>query len=165
MTEVTLSPESTEALAKSIISQSHHFERTESEKKLRNIKYLMENYRYLQNHIELELPSIEDDSPLTQKQLSLFSLLGYRERSREMMLFINDVLAEYKRICRAGNREENEKYDVIAGLYIDTHPLTYDMLAQKCNCAEKTVRRIERKALQELSVMLFGIDSINDMSK
>jgi predicted DNA-binding transcriptional regulator YafY len=50
-------------------------------------------------------------------------------------------------------------------LYIDSNVLTVAKLAERFNVDENTIRRDEKKAISELSVMIFGIDGLNDMSK
>jgi len=165
MTEVSLTPESTKALAMDIIKYSSGFGRTESEKKLRNVKILLENYRYLQNHLDIELPEIQMDDKLSGYQLSLYSLLGYRARSREMMEFVNDIFNQYKHICQSGTEADRRKYSIIDGLYLSEKHQSKQSLCERWNIDGSTLNRDEHKAMNELKVMLFGIDSLNDITK
>lgn len=163
--DLNLSDETISKIVDNLISRSDRGQKTESEKKLRNVKNLLQNYKLLENHLNVSLPTLEDDVQLSKYELSLYSLLGYRARSKEMMMFINKILDEYKRICIHGSYDTQRQYDVIKSLYLNDKTLTYTTLAEKYHVDEKTIRRDEKKAINKLSVMIFGVDSINDMSK
>lgn len=163
--KVELSDETIGKLADELVKKSDSFQKLESEKKLRNVKVLLVNYKYLENHLNVELPELEDDMKLSKYELSLYSLLGYRARSKELMKFVNDSLIRYKSICEGSNDEGQRRYDVIYSLYIAAHRMTYNAIAKKYSVDDNTIRRDERKAREELSILMFGADSINDMSK
>jgi len=165
MRVMDLSDETIDKLANSLVKKSDSFQKLESEKKLRNVKVLLINYKYLENHLNVELPKLDDDVKLSKYELSLYSLLGYRARSKELMVFTNSILANYKDICEKSKDEGSRRYDVIYRLYIAPQQLTYTSLAKKYSVDDNTIRRDERKAIKQLSVMMFGADSINDMSK
>ena len=148
-----------------LIKRNKVFAKNESEKELRNTKELLKNYRLLENHLDVELPSIDDDTPLSRYELSLYSLLGYRARSKEMMEFINEIIERYREICMQGTLEQRRRFKVVQALYLNKPTMTRVRLAQLFKCDEKTIRRDERRAINELSVMIFGIDGLNDMSK
>lgn len=152
-------------LADAIVLRSAKLSKTESEKELRNTKYLLKNYRLLANHSKIDIPKLEDDVPLSKYELSLYSLLGYRARSKEMIEFINQILEEYRHVCTSGSYEQNRRYEVISNLYINKSAVNRSKLAKRFNVDEQTIYRDERKAIDELSIMLFGIDALNDMSK
>lgn len=162
---IDLTDETIEKLADRIFTKSNDFSKTESEKQLRNTQDLLKNYRLLENHIDVEMPKLDEDTPLSKYELSLYSLLGYRARSKEMIIFVKEVLDRYKNICMNGTSEQQRRYKVIKGLYIDSPALTKDKLSELFNADIKTIRRDELQAINELSIMIFGIDSINDMSK
>lgn len=162
---ISLSDETIDKLADRLVKKSDSFQKLESEKKLRNVKVLLINYKYLENHLNVELPRLEDDVKLSNYELSLYSLLGYRARSKELMTFVNTILSRYKQICEDAHDEGNRRYDVIYRLYIAPQQLTYAALSKKYSVDDNTIRRDERKAIKQLSVMMFGADSIDDMSK
>lgn len=176
--KIDLSDDAIEKLSESIyqkeIAASNFKFKTKSESLLRNIKVLLVNYRYLKNHIEVQLPEIEENSTLSKYELSLYtkselnefySVEDYRNRSRRMMSFVNLIVDRYKAISRMGTYEENRQFDVIYNLYIDDNRLTYKELSNKFHVDENTIRRDEKKAINKLSVMVFGIDGINDLTK
>lgn len=160
-----LSDETIDKIVDGLITKGNTFAKTESEKKLRNTKDLLKNYRLLENHLDVKLPELDDDTPLSKYELTLYSLLGYRARSKEMLIFINEVLDRYRKICDNGTPEQHRRYRVIKRLYIDTPAMTRRGLAKLFGVDEATISRDEKKCVQELSVMIFGIDGLNDVSK
>lgn len=162
---VDLSDETISKIVDGLITRGSWFEKMESEKELRNTRELMKNYRLLENHTDIELPKLDDDVPLSPSERSLYSLLGYRARSKEMIKFINKVLDRYKAICLAGTCEQSRRYKVISSMYIDENTLTISRLAERFNVDESTIRRDEKKAIKDLTIMIFGIDGFNDLSK
>ncbi|GEO58487.1 hypothetical protein [Companilactobacillus bobalius] len=165
MKEISLTPESIKELATEIINISDKKTDNERGKELRNVKILLVNYRYLQNHLDVKLPEIDIDGELSRNQLSLYALLGYRERSREMMEFVNEVLGKYKKICMSGNDADKRKFGIIDGLYLSEKRKSKQWLCEYWNIDDSTLRRDQKKAFGELKVMLFGIDSLNDISR
>lgn len=162
---IELSDATVAKIVDGLITGNQKIDKTESEQELRNTKTLLQNYQLLENHLDVEMPEVKDDVPLSRYELSLYSLLGYRVRSKEMMEFVNNILGRYKEICMAGTFEERRRYDVIRKLYLIDGKLTRLQLADFYQVDEKTIRRDERKAIDELSIMMFGIDALNDMSK
>ena len=148
-----------------LITKGNDFAETESEKELRNTKDLLQHFRLLENHLSIDMPTVDDDTPLSKYEISLYSLLGYRVRTKEMMQFVTHILDRYGEICKAGVAEDERRYNVIKKLYLIDGPLTRTQLADQYGVDEKTIRRDERKAIDELSIMIFGIDALNDMSK
>lgn len=170
--KLDLSDESIDKLAKSLSNNSYQFRKLRSERELRNVKLLLEKYRFLENHIDVELPSIEDEisdssyrEKLSNDELSIYSLLGYRVRSKEMIIFLNEILERYRLICTNGEPEEQRKFKVINSYFISDHFLNKNELAEKYHVDRKTIDRDVKKAIGDLSVMIFGIDGLNDMSK
>ena len=75
---INLSDETLDKLAKSLVKKFDSFQKLELEKKLRNVKVLLINYKYLESHLNVEFPQLEDDVKLSKYELSLYSLIGYR---------------------------------------------------------------------------------------
>lgn len=160
-----LSDSTIDKIVDGLITKGHDFSKTESEKELRNTKHLLKNYRLLENHANVEIPTLKDDVPLSKYELSLYSLLGYRARSKEMIQFINKILDEYKKLCINGTPEQRRRYKVIELLYVTSPSITRVKLCERFNVDESTIRRDEKRAIEELSVMIFGIDALNDVTK
>lgn len=165
MSKPELSDEAITRLAKEILNQNKLIVKSESAKKLRNIKLLLTNYRFVRNHLNIELPIIEDDTQLSNYELSLYSLIAYRARTKEMLIFFNAVLDEYKAICYKTSPDMIRRYEVIAGLYLNEEPEDKTDLAIRLQVDVRTISRDEKKATNELAVTTFGFDGLNDMTK
>lgn len=170
--KLDLSDDTINRLVKGLSKSNHQFNKLKSERELRNVKLLLEKYRFLENHIDVELPSFNDEisdsnyrEKLSSDELSIYSLLGYRVRSKEMIVFLNEILERYRFICMNGEPEEQRKFKVINSYFISDHFLNKNELAEKYHVDRKTVDRDVKKAISDLSVMIFGIDGLNDMSK
>jgi len=136
----------------------------ESTKKLRNTKVLLKNYRFLSNHVDVDLPELDESTHLSKRELSLYSLLGYRARTKEMMIFINEILERYEIICTSGSPEQQRRYAVVKRLYLTEPAMTQQKLAELYSVDERTIRSDVSKAVEELTTMLFGADGLNDIS-
>ncbi|GEO64451.1 MULTISPECIES: hypothetical protein [Companilactobacillus] len=171
MEVIDLSDETIDKLANTLIGKRKKITLLKSQKELRNIKLLLEQYRYLENHTELPLPDFKSEIPNSYKEhlpadeLSIQSMLGYRARSKEMMILFKEILKRYKGICDHGDEEQKRRYGVVDGYYLSRDFLNKNKLAKKYHCDPKTIDRDMKKAISELSVMTFGLDGINDMSK
>lgn len=78
---------------------------------------------------------------------------------------VSDNLSKYKSIYENSVGEGKRRFDLICRLYIAPQQPTYTALSEKYSVDENTIGCDERKALKQLSVMMFGADSINNMSK
>lgn len=162
---IELSDSTISKMVDQLISKGNNFAETESEQKLRNTKALLQNFWLLGNHLDIKMPTVDEDVPLSKYEISLYSLLGYRVRTKEMLEFVTAIIDRYGELCKQGTFEDERRYEVIKKLYLVDRRLTRMQLADQYDVDEKTIRRDERKAINELSIMIFGIDALNDVSK
>lgn len=80
------------------------------------------------------------------------------------MEFVNIILKRYKDICSQGDDKQRRKYDIIYNLYLSDNRMTYIQLANKHNLDPSTVHKYEKSAINDIAVMIFGADSLNDIS-
>lgn len=168
---ISLSDDTIDKLAEKLIGKRKKMNLLKSQKELRNVKLLLEQYRYLENHTELPLPDLKKELPdsyiehLAPDELSIQAMIGYRVRSKEMMTLFKEILGRYKEICNHGDEEQKRRYGAIEGYYLANKSLNKNKLAKKYHCDPKTIDRDIKKAISDLTVMMFGVDGINDMSK
>lgn len=62
---------------------------------------------------------------------------------------------------KTNNQEMIRRYNVISDLYINETPMTYEEIAEIEHISQKTVNRDRKKAIEELSVLIFGIDGLD----
>ncbi|WP_373880047.1 hypothetical protein [Levilactobacillus brevis] len=63
---IDLSDETIGKIVDGLITRGNKFAKSESEQELRNTKSLLSHYLLLQNHLNVELPEVSDDVPLSQ---------------------------------------------------------------------------------------------------
>lgn len=137
----------------------------------RNTKLVLENYHYLEDHINAGLPAITDadfkySSVIPKDQLSIYSLMGYHARSIRMIKHITNMLKFYKYECQHSNDERlRRRYPVINGLYLQRPTRTRADLAVDLVVDRKTIDRDAHQAVRDLSVMFWGADAIDDLSE
>ncbi|WP_338209325.1 hypothetical protein [Lactiplantibacillus paraxiangfangensis] len=145
--------------------------KSDYEKKKRNTKLILTNYHYLEDHVEVGLPKLTDEdfeyaSVLPADQLSIYSLLGYHARSKAMILFIDAVLGQYKKDCQKSTDERlHRRYPVIECVYLLKPMMTREATAERFNVNRKTIDRDIQQAMHDLSVMMWGADAIDDLSR
>lgn len=140
------------------------------EKKCRNIKLILENYHYLEKHVNVDLPELnakdqETVAVIPKWELSVYAMLGFKARSKLMIEYINLVLKAYKEDCSYSNDEAvKRRYLVIKSLYLNNPTINRERCAELFHVNHRTIDRDVTASLQDLSVLLFGADAINDMS-
>lgn len=136
--------------------------------KIRNTKLLLKHYKSLLIHCEdcegiEELPrnyyaAVEID--FEKEELTLESIKRSKKRTQVMVKFIQKMLEIYKITCEQLGAEEMRKYNTVDLLYIQEDNNTVEEIAEKHNVETRTVYRDINDAAKELSVLMFGVDSI-----
>ncbi|VDG18560.1 hypothetical protein MUDAN_BIHEEGNE_03400 [Lactiplantibacillus mudanjiangensis] len=140
------------------------------EKKLRNTKLILTKYRFLEDHVKVGLPKLSEDdldaiSGIPSWELSIYSLVGYQARSKAMIAYIDAVLDQYKEDCLQSNDERvSRRFPTIWNLYLRPATINRERVAELLNVERRTVGRDVADAIDDLSVLLWGADAINDLS-
>ncbi len=141
------------------------------DKRLYNTKLLLRNYRKLKQHYESAVTSIgeiehdeitgEIDKGFgSNDNTYIKSILRTRGRTIIIVKHIDRLLNHYRLTAEVGGGNELRKYKVIESMYLEADRLTMEQIAEKNNCSVGTVKNDHKKAIEELSVLLFGIDGI-----
>lgn len=144
--------------------------KSDYEKKLRNTKLILENYRYLEDHVNVGLPKLDTEDEATvammpKWELSVYALIGYQSRSKLMIKYIDLVLDQYEEECKRSNDEmQKRRYRVVRALFLNRKTINRDRCAELFNIDHRTVNRDVQAAVHDLSILLWGADAINDMS-
>lgn len=150
------------------------------DKRLRNTRLLLKNYRSFVEHCDnakylIENPikkEIEKDSlkvqlfddfyNLQDDAYIVSSILKSKEKTRIILDHINLCLDFFQaKALKTNNQEMIRRYNVISDLYIKENPMTYEEIAETEHISQKTVNRDRKKAIEELSVLIFGIDGLD----
>lgn len=135
------------------------------DRRLHNIKLLLNNYRALVLHCEklkddlekFEETSIQDLDIVTINLESIESIKKSKTKSIAMVYFIQGKMEAYKRSCSS---DELKYFRVLEKKYINPRKYTTQEIAGVEDIDERTVRRYLSKALEDLPVIFFGVDAI-----
>lgn len=163
--EFTITDEMLQVITRTAISEYERAKKEEAcrrkEKRLHNVKLLMENYIRIKQSITEVKEYEEQHSDLTPEQMMsseylIASLNESRIRSRVMIDHVNKTLEVYRFIC------DLERVPERYGMLIDKHVHNLDVwrMEEKYSVSRRTVYRQLDEAYQTLSVLLFGIDAV-----
>ncbi len=141
------------------------------DKRLYNTKLLLRNYKKLKQHYESAVSSIEeiehdeitgeiDKGFGSNDNTYIKSILRTRGRTIIIVKHIDRLLRHYKLTAELAGGNELRKYKVVEGMYLGDERLTMEKIAESNTCSVGTVKNDHRRAIEELSVLLFGIDGI-----
>lgn len=127
-------------------------------KRLHNTKLLLENYNALEAHAykvedknKIEKISLDEDD-----EIFIESITRTRLRTIKMLSYVDGAL----KIVKSNYKKNNEKYKflVFEKIYFDKK--TIEEITVECNCSKNTARRWNNLIIEELSLLLWGIDSL-----
>ncbi len=142
-------------------------EKRKHDRRLRNIKLLLRNYRSFVNHcqdIKLDIQILNDRLELEEldtDEFAIESIKRSKERTLVMVRFINQMMNVYKIMSEQSHQPEDyRRYQVVYGMYVSEDRLTVDDISAMHNISRRTVYVDIDKACETLSVLMFGIDGI-----
>lgn len=130
-----------------------------ADRRLRNTKLLLKNYRHLKMHTNTTKLRINELDELLvldlteEGEFEVQSILKSKRKTLIMLQFVTYMLDLYKLI--------NEKrYIIITSLYIADEKSSIEELANHYGCTPRAIYKELNNAVIEISTLLFGIDSI-----
>ncbi len=151
-------------VSKEFENQSRQKRENDKDWRLRNTRYLLRNYRKLKSHCEVTSGEIKDHEDVLQT-IYLSSVTEYKVKTIKMMEYVDMMLESYKKYCESRGEAVRRRYAVINSLYLDTSvkDMTQDRIGEIHAVDVRTVRRDEKKAIDEISIYLFGISHLSDL--
>lgn len=147
--------------------QRQERQKTKVDRRLRNTKLLLVNYRNFKLHcqdVKTELEMLDDSElvdSLDKDEFIVEAIKRSKRRTLAMVQFIDRMLIIYKSICETSVRpEEVRLYDTIKKLYISDEKFSAESVATCHKVDVRTVYRDVNKAINTLSSLIFGVDSI-----
>lgn len=149
------------------------------DRRLRNTKLLLKNYRSLNEHInsavfeQSKLEELEAESP--QEILELMwesknsevvvnSIKRSVMRTKVIMTHVNTMLSLYETFCdKSPHEEDRRRWRVIKAMYISPEISTAEEIAKAENIEKRTVYRDVDKAIERISSLIFGIEGLKDI--
>jgi tyrosyl-tRNA synthetase len=116
-----------------------------------DVKLLMANYRKLKKHY----------SHISPETLEVSSIYELRRKTGLMMSHVDKMLTVYESICRSAQyTDETRRWEALYLRYITDEIIGIDDIADKLHIDKQTFYRDIGKAMEEMAVLLFGIESI-----
>lgn len=142
-------------------------EKKRHDRRLRNIKLLLRNYRSFVKHckdIKLEIDDINEEIELAfldSEEFKLESIKRSKEKTLVMVRYIDKILAVYKLMCeQSGDPEEIRRYQTVYQFYISDTKMTAEEVAAGHSVHKRTVYKDIDNACKTLAVLMFGVDGV-----
>lgn len=146
------------------------------DRRLRNTKLLLRNYRMLKSHCESAiferacivgenmnaidiLDSLDDFLP--NETLYVESIKRTTERTAIILAHIDEMMRVFEFLChQSGRLEDERRCRVIKALYIEGPEKSVEEVATDEFVDQRTVYRDANTACEKLSALFFGIDGL-----
>ncbi|MGO4927379.1 hypothetical protein ACTQ5J_02095 [Fundicoccus sp. Sow4_F4] len=133
--------------------------------RLRNATLLLKNYHKLKVHCKAISNDIKDyeDMVYDPDELNLYTLMKYKARTAQMLNYFDRIFRAYGELSKRQGEAAERRYRICQRMYIDEQNGTAGELSDYYNIDRSTVFRDINKAIEDLSIMLWGIDSFDDL--
>ncbi len=145
-----------------------------ADRRLRNTKLLLRNYRMLKKHAENSVfrraqmdesafDILESMMKSRDNDVIISSIKDSAARTAVMVSHVEAMLGLYAAFCeKSPNREiERRRYDVVWDMYIAEDTLSAKEIAKKKNMSKENVYVDLRVAVERLAALIFGVDGLN----
>ena len=170
---VKLAAETGAKAAMETLDKERQRERRETvDRRLRNTKLLLRNYRVFQAHVANAVFEVEDyESPeeiladlmMPGRDNTLFveSIKKSVARTATIVKHMETMMALYKAYCSYnGTPEDERRWRVIDGLYINEQRRTVPELARAEGVVERTIYKDIDSACERIAALMFGVDGL-----
>jgi hypothetical protein len=161
---------------KYIKEQEYYKTKKRYDRRLRNTRLLLKHYRGFKVHNRITDSStnaiyqdnaidvLDDIESINDEEQYIQALSRTRKRTLIIVGHINKAMNYYESICKSEGKVKERKYDIIKYVYIDPTKddisPTYEETAEHFKLNVRTVGRDIRNAIEDLSILFFGIDGI-----
>lgn len=145
-----------------------------ADRRLRNTKLLLRNYRMLKEHAENSvfgrsqmeesaLDILESMMSMYDNEVIIESIKRSATRTAVIITHIDTMFGLYAAYCdNAPNRDiEMRRFDVIWDMYMADHTLSAKEIAEKQHMSKDNVYADLRVATERLTALIFGVDGLN----
>lgn len=142
-------------------------EKRKHDRRLRNIKLLLKNYRTFVVHtsnIKLEVIELNRKLELDEldtDEFAIRSVMRSKELTLAMVKYINKTLEVYKIICEnSRDPEALRRYQIVYEMYISEEKKTLKEIADGQSVHTRTIYKDVDKACETLVVLMFGVNGL-----
>lgn len=175
MAKVNIDKETLEDVVKQVLTEYNRqqYERlkVKKDRRLRNTRLLLRNYNNFFEHCKNAIymkEELEEEDPIEilmesefEDDLFINSIKRTSIRTKIILDHIESIMDYYR---FKANNSKDEKFirrlKIIELIYFNEENYSYEQLAEMFYVDSRTVSRDVKKAIEELSVLLFGIDGL-----
>lgn len=133
-----------------------------TQKIFRNTKLLMSNYNDFKNHINYSISDIRDLKEVIELEEEGYDDLFIMsiKQSKAKTLIMTSHIDKSLELLKMSQYKEGtpEKYEALELYYIDNE--TYISISEELQTSEITIKRWVKQMLEQLGILLFGIDGL-----
>ena len=116
-----------------------------------DVDLLMKNYRRLKVHYAAVSP----------EALEVSSICSMQRKTKLMMSHVDKMLTAYEAMCLdSDNPDEVRRWNALYLRFLGENPMKTDKVAEELHIDKRTFYRDIRRAMEDLAVLLFGIEAI-----
>lgn len=136
---------------KEVLSKKDEIIDNEFDTRYHDVNLLMKNYRKLKAHY----------SHISPDTLEVSAICTMRRKTRLMMSHVDKMITAYEAMCHnSGNPEEKRRWQALYIRYIGDEKININDIADRLNVDKRTYYRDINKAIEDMAVLLFGIEAI-----
>lgn len=144
--------------------------RSRTDRRLRDTKRLLRNYREIKIHAGEAIASLADMADgdfdffreLMKDEFNVSSIVNSKARSAIMLAHIDAMIQAYQVICYSSKRpEEQRRYRVLEAMYLLDESIPASEIADRENIDIRTVYKDIDIACERMSALLFGIQFVD----
>ena len=137
--------------AAEVLAQREAIIEEEFDARYHDVNLLMKNYRKLKAHY----------SHVAPEALEVNSICSMRRKTGLMMSHVDKMLKTYRALClESENPEEARRWNALYQPYIGKDRMRVEAIAEQLNIDKRTFYRDVGKAMEDMAVLLFGIEAI-----
>lgn len=137
--------------AAEILAQRDAIIEEELDARYHDVNLLMKNYRKLKAHY----------SHVAPEALEVNSICSMRRKTKLMMSHVDKMLKTYRALClESENPDEARRWNALYLRFIGKERLRVEDVAERLGVDRRTVFRDTGKAMEDMAVLLFGIEAI-----
>jgi hypothetical protein len=165
-----LSEKQLEVISRTVIDyleqEKEKQEKEKFDRRLRNIRLLLKNYRSLVKHCEgvrIEIKKLDEKLALDLLDTDEFAIEAIKvskKRTLATVKFVARMVSVYGKMCDEESEEAIRRYQTVYALYISEKRKTAKEIATCHKVEERTVYRDVNNSLEPLSVLMFGVDGL-----
>lgn len=136
----------------------------------RNTKLLLENYRDFKMHSQKAVFAVEQATnaidilelmwdPSHHSEAVIESIKKNAVKTKIIMAHVDAMLSVYQKLCQdSSDPADMRKYDTLVFRYISDTPMTCKEIAEVNHLEIRTVYRDLEEAIQKMECLIFGLD-------